>query len=697
MADQSVQQAQRRLHGVACTPCRRSKMKCVTSDPAAAVCDRCQRLRRQCVFESHRRGLWRRDVSGRREDRTRPSEEAIEDGLASGSSGSQRLSDTQVFQAPDLPNWRNSYQNRAPESVSASSRSGQSPFTPASFVTNYQDTRGLSLGAAMNPDRPVEGEPTSPLGILQQSLPEAVNTTGKYDPVDMGLISRPSAQNLYEGFFKHFNCLVGLLDPSLYTFSYTRSRSSLLFTMILTISSRIFQPESHRHIRDHAESLLGRALLACNSAIENIWAIICMYHWKDANDARGYTLIGFALRMAASAEWNMTRRSVSYDTHGLQESGELQVRQRRDKDRVWLALGNIDRTSSYFTDRPLSTTIVLEHVASRQWMALTEWTYPLGDGKAVGGHELTGIASKVYESMMRTRADSRVSPSSLDFETFQKDMDDFNNRIAAWGDYWQAAFDTFPNPEPFQTPLIYLFRDYMRLYFNSVFLHRMLVSENRSTPHDLITHTARVCYCSALSVLRQAIEMGELDIISYLWDTAHLMIAYSTMMIPKLLRQDIDESSISKNEAIDTITQVTSAYVIAAKSMGHSDSQNNAVLAQAHLLSAILARLKRELTQANSDMISPAMPDNLSISGLSWIEDQLNRSTLFSDGGMEPPLSEYVDMDTQTVGPPEDMSSFIPQMYEELDLMLDDDFVNSKYFEVGLLSWNEPGIFIQPY
>ncbi|KAM0082058.1 hypothetical protein ACKRZS_005778 [Fusarium odoratissimum] len=633
----------------------------------------------------------------RREDRTRPSEEAIEDGLASGSSGSQRLSDTQVFQAPDLPNWRNSYQNRAPESVSASSRSGQSPFTPASFVTNYQDTRGLSLGAAMNPDRPVEGEPTSPLGILQQSLPEAVNTTGKYDPVDMGLISRPSAQNLYEGFFKHFNCLVGLLDPSLYTFSYTRSRSSLLFTMILTISSRIFQPESHRHIRDHAESLLGRALLACNSAIENIWAIICMYHWKDANDARGYTLIGFALRMAASAEWNMTRRSVSYDTHGLQESGELQVRQRRDKDRVWLALGNIDRTSSYFTDRPLSTTIVLEHVASRQWMALTEWTYPLGDGKAVGGHELTGIASKVYESMMRTRVDSRVSPSSLDFETFQKDMDDFNNRIAAWGDYWQAAFDTFPNPEPFQTPLIYLFRDYMRLYFNSVFLHRMLVSESRSTPHDLITHTARVCYCSALSVLRQAIEMGELDIIYYLWDTAHLMIAYSTMMIPKLLRQDIDESSTSKNEAIDTITQVTSAYVIAAKSMGHSDSQNNAVLAQAHLLSAILARLKRELTQANSDMISPAMPDNLSISGLSWIEDQLNRSTLFSDGGMEPRLSEYVDMDTQTVGPPEDMSSFIPQMYEELDLMLDDDFVNSKYFEVGLLSWNEPGIFIQPY
>ncbi|KAF4442068.1 hypothetical protein FACUT_2291 [Fusarium acutatum] len=623
--------------------------------------------------------------------------EVMDDGLASGSSGSQRLSHTQAFQAPNLPDRRNSYQNRAPESASASSRSDQSPFTPASFVTNYQDTQELSLSAALNSDQSVEGEARGSLDtLLQYNISETVNSQRKHDPVDIGLISRPSAQNLYEGrFFKHFNYLVGLLDPSLYTFSYTRSRSSLLFTMILTISSRIFQPESHKPIRDHGEFVLAQALLACDSAIENIWAIICMYHWKEAKDTRGYTLIGFALRMAASAEWNMTRRSVSYDTHGLQELGELQVRQRRDKDRAWMMLGNIDQISSYFTDRPLSTTIVLEHVASRQWMALTEWTYPLGDGKAVAGHELAGIANRVYESMTRTRVDSRVSPSTLNFDTFQKDIDDFNNRIAAWGDYWQATFATFPNPEPFQTPLIYLFRDYMRLYFNSILLHRMVVSETRSTPQDLITHTARICFCSALSVLRQAIEMGKLDIIYYLWDTAHLMIAFSAMMIPKLLRQDIDESLISKNEAITTMTQVTAIYVTAAKSMGDSDLQTNAISAQARLLSAILARLKAELVQENTDMNPPAMPDNLSISGLSWIEDQLNRSTLFSDGRMEPPLSEYVDMDTQTLGPNENMSSFIPQMYEELDFMLDDDFVNARYFEVGLLSWNEPSIFIE--
>jgi hypothetical protein len=75
-------------------------------------------------------------------------------------------------------------------------------------------------------------------------------------------------------------------------------------------------------------------------------------------------------------------------------------------------------------------------------MALTEWTYPLGDGKAVAGHELTSIASQAHESTTRTSIDSRLSPSALKFEPLQKDIDDFNNRIAAWGDYWHATFDT---------------------------------------------------------------------------------------------------------------------------------------------------------------------------------------------------------------------------------------------------------------
>ncbi|WKT43885.1 hypothetical protein QSH57_008738 [Fusarium oxysporum f. sp. vasinfectum] len=508
-------------------------MKCVSSDPASATCDRCQRLRRQCVYESHRRGLWRRDQTGRREERARPEDEHIEElPSTSGPAASHHLLPGPTVQSADpVPDFQtSSFQSRASESVSASSRSDQSPFTPASFVTNSQDTRGLSLAAALDPDRSVDREPRSHLDELPQSNQETADMPRKDDPVDMGLISRPSAQYLYEG-------------------------------------------------------------------------------------------CGYLIRIS--------------------------------------------------------------------------WTYPLGDGKAVGGHELTGIACSVYESMMKTRVDpdSDTSLSTLDFETFQKDMEEFNTRIIAWGDYWRPVFATFPDPEPFQTPLIYLFRDYMRLYFNSVFLH---------------PRTTRICYSSALSVLQQTIEMGEMDTVYYLWDTAHLMIAYSSMMIPKLLRQTVDEPVISRTEALNVLTQVTTTYVIAAKSMGNPEPRvlesrmentgaTNAVSVQAHLLSAILARLKADVSLAENDLTTQSVSSIPSGTSLSWIEDQLNRSTLFSDGRMEPQQAEYIDLDVPTASHPHDIGSLTPQMNEGLDLMLDNDFINSRYFDVGLSSWDEPGIFIRPH
>lgn len=144
-------------------------------------------------------------------------------------------------------------------------------------------------------------------------------------------------------FHQHFNPLVGALDPDLYTFPYTRQRSSLLFTVVLWISSRVFRPELRVALKEHLEDLLGKALLACDSSIETIWALICVYYWKDIRDKRGYNLVGFALSLASSAEWNTTRINSTRIWSEPTES-EIQVRQRRDKQRAWLVLGNIDRS-----------------------------------------------------------------------------------------------------------------------------------------------------------------------------------------------------------------------------------------------------------------------------------------------------------------------------------------------------------------
>ncbi|KAF4973568.1 hypothetical protein FSARC_177 [Fusarium sarcochroum] len=529
-------------------------MKCVSSDSTSAACDRCKRLRKNCIYELHRRGLWRRDQTGRR-------------------------------------------------SVEA---------------------------------QPVSRPDTS------HAEQQATGVPRRDDTIDMGLISR--------------------------------------------------------------------ALLNCDSSIENIWAIICLYHWKDANDSRGYTLIGFALRMAVSAEWSKTHQSASQGTEDSRSSTELYVRQKRDKNRVWLALGNIDRTSSYFTNRPLFTTIISGEVAPRYWVTLTHWTYPLGDIKAIGGHELTDIARVVYERMMKTGhgSTSCESVSVVDFEMFRKDMDEFDTSIFEWGDYWQSTVSTFPTLEPVQTPLIYLFRDYARLYFNSILLHRMLASENKASLAGDITHTIRVCYLSALGVLQQILELGELDTIYYLWDTAHVMIAYSSIMMVKLFKQANDESVISKVDVIGIITQVTNTYVVAARSMEVPEPRvfdvrsdrlltRNAISVQARLLSVILARLKADSKAIENDLSIQKMFDIPLDSSLTWIEDQLNRSTFPSHETVEPQQAENIDLDATTVGQPHDIGSPTPQIHENLDLMFDDDPVDSRYFDIGLLSWDEPGIFIQSH
>jgi hypothetical protein len=230
----------------------------------------------------------------------------------------------------------------------------------------------------------------------------------------------------------------------------------------------------------------------------------------------------------------------------------------------------------------------------------------------------------------------------------------------------------------------------------------MLTSESKLSLADEIRRTTSICYSSALGVLQQAVEMGEMDIIYYLWDTAHLMIAYTSMMMPKLIMQDIDGSIIPRNEALGILTQVASVYDIAAKSMGYLESSvyessMNSVSVQAHLLSAIVSRLKNDIAQSKNDPTEQDMHEDPSSTSMMWIEDQLNRSMLFSDARMHPEQDEYIGLDVQGVEQSDEMDTLIPETYEGFDLMLDNDFINSRYFDVGLLAWDEPGIFIQPH
>ncbi|KAH6992968.1 hypothetical protein EDB82DRAFT_498195 [Fusarium venenatum] len=533
-----------------------------------------------------------------------------------------------------------------------------------------------------------------------QNPNSTTNPVKNHDPIEMGLISRPSAQILFEGFFEHFNSLVGLLDPHLYSFIYTRSRSSLLFTMVLAIAARIFHPQSYKTIKDHSEALLGRALLACDSAIENIWAIICMYHWKDTNDKRGEVLIGFASRMAAYAEWNIPHRDTSEGRHVL-DLAELELRQERDRQRVFAILYYSERTLTYLTKHPPNTSLVIPKTISRTWIDSTKFSYRLGDCTSVSSLETTNIVNEVYESITKfgDRHDSHPKLVA-DFENFHNAMSSFNKRIEEWGDEWCTIYSNFPNLQPPQQFITLLQRDYTCLYFNTIHLHMLLESDDRSFLGDQIAHTTCICFSSAFGILQRAVHFGEMDVIYYLWDNAHKMIAYAAMLVPKFLAQGINEPTTLKQEATLILDQATTAYLIASRSMriresdtpAYKTGDDNRVYTQARLLSIILAILNDATSYTEESSESRGAPDIPFNPDLPWLEEDETPFNFFTEDRTNHLESQNIGFDDHTFTQPDYLSSYVSQEYEKLDLVEDRDFLNSMYLNAGLLPLQESGI-----
>jgi hypothetical protein len=61
-----------------------------------------------------------------------------------------------------------------------------------------EDTRGLSLYAALDPDRVITRGPDSSNAAAVDYNNKQIS--GRDDPIDLGIISRPSAECLFEGY-----------------------------------------------------------------------------------------------------------------------------------------------------------------------------------------------------------------------------------------------------------------------------------------------------------------------------------------------------------------------------------------------------------------------------------------------------------------------------------------------------------------
>ncbi|KAF3403581.1 Protein priB [Penicillium rolfsii] len=686
---------------VACLTCRRAKMKCVM--PAGqSRCIRCRRWDTDCVFEAHKRGQWRREA---RKCTTR----AMSQNKGCASSTESSLSSPSIYLVDHD-------EFELPHDTTPTNHPDRS-FEIPSFVGHKEDTRVLSFHRILEESRGLPGRSSTG---LSRETPQAITTRLSDDPIEMGILNLPAAENLFDCFFKHFNYLVGALDPELFTFHYTRAVSPFLFTAVLCIASRVFRPELHQPLKEHTEMQLSRVLINCDPSIENIWAIICINHWKDIRDRRGYNLIGFALRLASSASWHKDWEdafNVRQDTLTRNRKEDIfETRRRRDRERIWLVLGNQDRSASFFASRPLSAALIDGGAASREWLTLDQCSFPHGDSTAIAGNELNKLCRPVYEFVIKTKGyeEDAIQLGSFDVndDQFEGLIDVFNAKVSEWGNTWGPIYAGYTQTQPCLESLVYIYAEHSRLYFNSIRLHRMLLYIRHTRRDSRVKALIQTCYSSAMRLLQETLKVVKLDILYFLWDTAHLMIAFAAMMLLKILqlarRHDpygFVESAVPFSREI--LTNLANSYSKAAHSLmpqsapgtetnlSDGESQVNTIPipleAQARLLRGILVRMHSSiLSKAIGPPEQALQTDHL----VSVNTDQVAGPSLLLNLPSNTLGIGHVNVDevTPSRSAHDDIDGILNHV-ETSQQDLNFDFVNRRFEEAGLVFWDESCIF----
>ena len=108
--------------------------------------------------------------------------------------------------------------------------------------------------------------------------------------------------------------------------------------------------------------------------------------------------------------------------------------------------------------------------------------------------------------------------------------------------------DTFPANEP----CVYIYQEHIRLYFSSIKLQRLVAHSSSYVWGEVECDAVIVCFESATKLLKQVLILAEMQTLYYLWDTCHLMTAYSAMMLGRVSRPYSNLSKLPPWVAMDS-------------------------------------------------------------------------------------------------------------------------------------------------
>lgn len=136
------------------------------------------------------------------------------------------------------------------------------------------------------------------------------------------------------------NPYISQLDPNLHTFLYVRQKSSFLFTAVLAMSAKTFNPIVYNALYDHAQDLYTESFRNGAKSTEIVQAILILTYWKQPQDTRAWTSLGYAIRMCMDMGWH---KLTAYSPASRVIGDETRRREIRNIERTWFVLFVYDR------------------------------------------------------------------------------------------------------------------------------------------------------------------------------------------------------------------------------------------------------------------------------------------------------------------------------------------------------------------
>ncbi|KZV67951.1 hypothetical protein PENSPDRAFT_583137 [Peniophora sp. CONT] len=531
----------------ACTVCRTAKMKCVGADESGKPCDRCRRQNLDCIFEKHRRGR----KPGSKLSEASKMLRRLEKGLSSAKAKGAALHDQTDPQSADgSTSGHSSYPSgpfpnndlpplKLPASFGDNANDPhyneddedeENPSAAPAKLISKENQRQPFLKTILNPEheapaaasyRPPATPANSRMSTFSwSSPPPPPEQPAIRDPVSVGLIDDAYAKVLFDLVFLRLNPFICLFDPALHSVTYVRSRSPFLFTVILMAGCKFFKPEAFRQCQKMANELATRAFAENWKSVEVVQAFACLCYWKEPEDTRTWTYIGYACRMAIELGLNR------YHATAPPGENEYQLRERRNRERTYLVL--------FVHDRSLATQ------TGRAWMLPEdEIVRNAHHWHENGGGDIRpeDVIVSAFVQLRCITAETTEVFHMHNNSTEHGDLDravllrNCNAKLTQWMGVWETEMQR-ANGERFHMEFLKFFRLYVRLFLNSFGIQGSMASMSNQTRAAPSVQALSMCYTSAIENLQIVYqEFAKMNMLRYCQDSITVMTAYCAVFL----------------------------------------------------------------------------------------------------------------------------------------------------------------------